>query len=219
MTARRSSHAARRNMIWTGAAVAGVLTGIVAPGNILTRMLAGWDAGIFLFMLLAGAMMARTDLAALKRKAEEFDGGRVAILCMIIAAVIACIAAIVFELAGGALSGPSSGWMAAFTIATILLAWAFVHFMFTLHYAHEYYAPDDGEPAKGLQFPGDEEPLYGDFLYFSFVIGCAAQTADVAISSRSLRRVASAHCIVAFLFNSAIIALLINISASLLSSK
>ena len=80
-----------------------------------------------------------------------------------------------------------------------------------------YYRPDkDGVPG-GLDFPGDEPPDYRDFLYYSFVIGCAAQTADVATTSRDMRMVSLIHGVVAFAFNTAILALMINVGASLLS--
>lgn len=219
MSVLRSSYAARRMWLWCSAAAAGALAGLASPSALISRVLTGWDVAIVVFIALAGLMMARTDLSTLKKKAAEFDGGRVTILIAVVTAVTVCIGAMVFELAGGALKGPGRGWNAAFTIATILLSWVFVHLIFSLHYAHEYYAPDDGVIGGGLEFPGDDDPVYGDFLYFSFIIGCAAQTADVAIRSSDLRRVVTAHCIFSFLFNSAIIALLINITASLLSGN
>ena len=100
---------------------------------------------------------------------------------------------------------------------TVVLAWTFTHIIFTLHYANLYYRPHkDGVPG-GLDFPGDEPPDYRDFLYYAFVIGCAAQTADVATTSRDMRLVSLAHGVIAFAFNTAILALMINVGASLLS--
>src|SRR5262249_35749031 len=97
---------------------------------------------------------------------------------------------------------------------TILLSWTFVHVIFALHYAHEFYAakPRGG----GLTFPGGDEPDYWDFLYFSLVIGMTSQVSDVAVTGRTIRRTVAAHGVVSFLFNAALIALTVNIAASAL---
>ena len=95
------------------------------------------------------------------------------------------------------------------------LSWTFTHIVFTLHYANVYYRPDDDGPG-GLHFPGNRPPDYRDFLYYSFVIGCACQTGDVATISPAMRRLTLVHGIVAFAFNTAILALTINVGASLL---
>ncbi len=94
---------------------------------------------------------------------------------------------------------------------TIGLSWAAIHTTFALHYAHEYYRGTVG----GLAFPGDgkEEPDYWDFVYFSFVIGMTAQVSDVGITDRIIRRTATVHGIVSFVFNTALLALTINIVA------
>ncbi len=99
---------------------------------------------------------------------------------------------------------------------TVALSWTFTHTVFTLHYANVYYRPDEDGPG-GLAFPGHRPPDYRDFLYYSFVIGCAAQTGDVATVSRAMRHLTMVHGIVAFAFNTAILALTINVGASLLA--
>ena len=96
---------------------------------------------------------------------------------------------------------------------TVVLSWAFIHTVFAFHYAHAYYG-DDGSGAC-LDFPGDDKPLYWDFLYFSFVIGMTAQVADVATTSTSMRKLVMAHGVVAFFFNTAILALGVNLAAAL----
>ena len=97
---------------------------------------------------------------------------------------------------------------------TIALSWAAVHTAFALHYAHDYYRGDD---IGGLQFPsGDhhEDADYWDFVYFSFVIGMTAQVSDVGITDKTIRRTATAHGIISFIFNTALLALMVNIAAS-----
>jgi uncharacterized membrane protein len=88
--------------------------------------------------------------------------------------------------------------------------------MFALHYAHDYYATQVRGGHGGLEFPGGQAPDYGDFLYFACVIGTSAQTADVSFSSRTMRRTGLVHCVLAFFFNTTLLALTINIASGLL---
>jgi uncharacterized membrane protein len=104
----------------------------------------------------------------------------------------------------------------AFVFATVALSWLFVHTSFAKHYAHEHFGPaTKGDIRKGLIFPGDQEPDFGDFMHFALVIGVAAQTADIQISTKPIRRVVTLHGVLAFVFNTVILALTINLAASL----
>ena len=115
-------------------------------------------------------------------------------------------------------SAHTTPWTSLFvTAATVILSWTFTHTVFALHYANIYYRPDELGSPGGLAFPGERAPDYRDFLYYAFVIGCAAQTGDIDTISHAMRRVTLFHGIVAFVFNTAILALSINVGASLLS--
>ncbi|MNE75460.1 hypothetical protein D3C80_1716230 [compost metagenome] len=107
---------------------------------------------------------------------------------------------------------------ALFSIGTIAVSWLFTHVIFALHYAHEFYAPAEKGKGdrRGLIFPGESEADYWDFLHFSLIIGVASQTADIQISSRRLRRIATVHSLIAFVFNTVILALAVNMAVSLL---
>ena len=99
----------------------------------------------------------------------------------------------------------------------MLASWLVVHTLFTLHYAHVYYRSLARRPSvEALEFPGKDAPDYLDFAYFSFVIGATAQTADISVSSSEMRRLALLHGMLSFLFNTVILALSINMLASLL---
>ena len=102
---------------------------------------------------------------------------------------------------------------------TLLLSWLVTHVTFAFRYAHEFYATDLGGPDvdRGLEFPGEKEPDYLDFMYFALVLGMTFQVSDVQITSRKLRRVALLHGFLAFLFNTVIIAFTVNIAAGLTS--
>jgi uncharacterized membrane protein len=51
-------------------------------------------------------------------------------------------------------------------------------------------------------------------VYFSFVIGMTAQVSDVGITDKTIRRTATVHGIISFFFNTALLALMVNIAAS-----
>ena len=129
---------------------------------------------------------------------------------------IASFFAIVSELAASKAAGQSFLPTFIFTASTVALSWIFTHMIFALHYANLYYRTNAKGEHGGLLFPGEREPDYRDFLYYAFVIACAAQTADVATVSPAMRRVTLVHCVTAFAFNSAILALMINITAGLM---
>ena len=190
----------------------GIVAFLLLPGSLrpVTRMLVGWDACIAVYLLLVYIMMYRCGLAHIKRNAVLQDDGRFLILLVIALGAFASIAAIVFELGASHHSVPQL----ALATVTIALSWAAVHTTFALHYAHDYYR---GAKPGGLQFPsGDqhEHADYWDFVYFSFVIGMTAQVSDVGITDKTIRRTATAHGIVSFIYNTALVALMVNIAAS-----
>ena len=112
--------------------------------------------------------------------------------------------------------GPMTVAQSIVGLATVAASWIFVHVIFAIHYARRYYSSEtDGEDCGGLLFPGGESPDDWDFLHFSIIIGVAAQTADIQIANRPLRRLATVHSVVAFVFNTVILALAINVMAGL----
>ncbi|MCK1745978.1 DUF1345 domain-containing protein [Bradyrhizobium sp. 139] len=193
----------------------GILVCLLLPGSLrlATRLVLGWDALIAAYLVLVYLMMLNNDHQHIRRNAAMQDDGRFVILLVTAIGAFASIAAIVAEL--GAHRGAAELIIA---IATIALSWAAVHTTFALHYAHDYYR--HATPG-GLQFPsGDKEGHadYWDFVYFSFVIGMTAQVSDVGISDKIIRRTATAHGIVSFIYNTALLALTVNIAASAIST-
>jgi uncharacterized membrane protein len=193
-----------------------ILTGIVAffllPGSLrlVTRLLIAWDIFAGLYLALVFIMVLRSGLLHIKRNAVLQDDGQFLILMMAALGAFASLAAIVFEL-GASHHGVPELLLATVTIA---LSWAAVHTVFSLHYAHQYYR---GAKPGGLQFPsGDQQDHadYWDFVYFSFVIGMTAQVSDVGITDKIIRRTATVHGIISFVFNTALVALMVNIAAS-----
>lgn len=179
-----------------------------------TKLLTGWNIGIALYLALAVQMMARSDVHRIRHRAALQDEGALALLGLTVAAAAASIAAIVAEL--GTIDGSSKREAGQLILATltILLSWGFIHSIFALHYAHEFYGTGRDRQKCGMTFPEDSEPDYWDFCYFSFTVGMCAQTSDVNVTSKAMRRIALVHSIVSFLFNVALLALTVNIAAS-----
>ena len=190
----------------------GVIAFLLLPGTLRlpTRLVVGWDVFTVLYLVLAYIMMLRCDVAHIHRSAILQDDGRFLILMITTLGALASLAAIVLEL--GASKGNPAGL--ALAIVTIVLSWGMVHTAFALHYAHDFYR---GKKPGGLQFPSGDahaEADYWDFVYFSFVIGMTAQVSDVGITDKIIRRTATVHGIISFVFNTALIALMVNIAGS-----
>ena len=181
-----------------------------------TRLLAGWNAGLVLYLITTHAMMLRADEARIRKRAAEQDEGAVVILVLTIVATLASLIAVVVELGSTKTTHASDLGPALLAMSTIVLSWSFVHTIFALHYAHEYYGERRDGVIGGLIFPDDKHPIYWDFLYFSLVIGMTSQVSDVAITSKIIRRMATVHGVVAFFFNLTVLALTVNLVSNLL---
>ncbi len=201
-------------------AVIGIMTAMLLPQSLaqhdVTKAIIGWNAGACLYLMLAGRMMFWSSHERMKTRALQHDEGRIVVLVLVVTAALMCIGAIVAELAVVKdLKGTLRYAHVALAALTIASSWAFTQVMFALHYAHDYYATEARGGHGGLDFPGGHAPDYGDFLYFACVIGTSGQTADVSFSSRAMRRTGLVHCVLAFFFNTTLVALTINIASGL----
>lgn len=186
----------------------------------VTRGLIGWNIAVLLYLAAAARMIMRSTHESIRRRALVSDEGRNAVLFLTATATCVAIGAIIAELGQSkALIGDERGPHVLLAVVTVFTSWAFMHLIFALHYAHEFYAEaaqaqdPSSHAAGGLRFPMTQTPQYIDFLYFSYVIGVASQTADVEICSRRMRVVALVHGVVAFFFNTTILALMVNIAS------
>ena len=199
-----------------------VIVAVLLPHwlSLLTRILCIWNAGMISFLLATWTLMLQAKTKTMRRNAQSQDEGRLVILSLITAAACASILAIVFILKES--KGQDINTLiphVILAVITIIGSWLLVHTIFAMHYAHEYYQDHQtlsDTKAGGLDFPDDIEPDYWDFLYFSFVIGMTSQVSDVQITSRSLRQLSLLHGILSFFFNTAIVAMSINIIAGLI---
>ncbi len=209
---------ARRRLMVSVAA--GLIAFFVLPGSmrLATRVLLAWDLTTAIYVIAAMVMFAHSTHDTCHARAALYDeGADWIIVALVVACAAASFVAVLAELAQ-VKAVPATAWFhLVVTGVTVVLSWMFTHLIFTMHYANLYYRPHPHGHPGGLEFPGRRSPDYRDFLYYSFVIGCASQTADVNTVSPEMRRVTLVHGIVAFAFNTAILALTINVGASLIS--
>ena len=209
-----------------GSAALGIAVGLLLPAawSQGLRMILGWDVAAGLYLLLAWIMFLRSDTANVQSRALVEDDGRWAILAISAGAAATSLGAIVDLLADFKNLPPGEGVAhLAAAVVTILLSWLFLHTVFTMHYAHEFYgAIDDGTAGRrktrgGFAFPGDAKAWnYLDFAYYAFTIGMTAQTSDIAVTTTAMRRLTLAHAVLTFFFNTVVLAFSVNIAASLL---
>jgi uncharacterized membrane protein len=180
-----------------------------------TRVVLAWDTGTAAFLALSAELFLRVD-HDISFDAARQEEGEWSIFALTILGAVMSFAAI-FLFSDPAQRKKEPGVYLFVVVATLALSWLMVNVTFAYRYAHEYYSKDkQGEIEHGLDFPGEPQPDYLDFVYFAFVLGMTFQVSDTDITSRKLRRLATVHGLIGFLFNTTILALSVNIAASLL---
>jgi len=199
---------------------AGILIALILPRdwNLITRILTGWNAGVWSYLALMGWLVTKADHAEIQRISAQEDKSAIAVLAIMSISAVFSLAAIGFELASVsnlAMHERISHYV--LTIITVLNSWLLVGIIYTFHYAHMFYLSD--KSSRAFKFPDNKaNPDYWDFLYLAFTIAAAAQTSDVAVMNSSARKAVTAQSILSFLFNAAVIGLLINIAAGIIGS-
>jgi uncharacterized membrane protein len=196
-----------------------VLVALLIPvgESVLTRMAYGWIAGVAVFIAATLTRMALAqDANAIRRRAAALDQTGGAVLPLSLLAAVTSIVVVVGE---AVQRGGSPIRDSLLALGTVALSWTFIHLIFALHYAHAFYQHGEhGRDRGGLIFPGETEPDYWDFLHFALTIGVASQTADVQIADRGIRRLSSVHSLTAFVFNTVILALAVNLAVGLVGA-
>ena len=185
----------------------------------INRVLAAWNAAGWPYIALLLVMMLRAEVEGIKRQASLEEESRTAALLITTCGAIAMFLAIVAQLSAlGQELGLDRQITFALSFSTILVSWLLVQVVFAVYYAHEFHS-ESGRGSRGggggLKFSGNGAPDYLDFLYFSFVVGTTNQTSDTEVTSRAMRRVVMLHGILSFFFNTAVIALAVNLAAQL----
>lgn len=199
--------------------VVGILCFFLLPGSIspLQRLMISWNVLAFLYLALLGWLMLHAKTKHIREIARVQDESARAVLALVSFSCLVSILVILLELSTvNSSEGATKTFHLILTGTTLLFSWMLLPTAFTMHYAHLFYRHRE-KPEMPLLFPNQlEEPTYWDFLYFSFTIGVASQTADVAIGSADVRKVALLQSVLSFIFNMAILGLSINVGASLM---
>jgi uncharacterized membrane protein len=181
------------------------------------RAVLAWDTGSFIFLAFTAISFATIHDRDIAADAKRHQEGEWTVFALTLLGAIASFAVIIlFSHASDHKS--QQGLYLAFTVTTLVLSWLTTNVMFAYRYAHEYYSFDYGGENidGGIEFPKDDKPDYLDFIYFSFVLGMTFQVSDCNVTAKKLRRLATLQGLIGFLFNTVILALSVNIAASLL---
>ena len=198
------------------AVIIAIVFGFALPGSIhvWSRGLMAWCLFVVAYAGLVVWQFTRASVDDIRKRASRLDDSAPVVLVLSLAATVASVAAI-----GALLLAPPGGTRETFevvlTAMTMVLSWCFTQVTFATHYTHIYYGDVDGEERGGLQFGGQDDPDFWDFLYFTTSIGATAQTSDTVVTTRTMRRIVLAQAVYSFFFNTAVLALAINIAAGL----
>lgn len=207
----------RHHSRFYAAATLGLLVGLVlgARGSPLALVAAG-DIFFAAYLVSTAFVALRATPHGLRKYAAYDDEGVRLIFLLTIAAIGVSLAAIFLLIRQT--EGPRDPLHLTIAVAAVPLGWLTLHTLLAFRYAHLYYTPArppaEGD-ARGLDFHDDTEPGALDFLYHSLVIGMTGGVSDVEIRSAPMRRLATVHGVVSFYFNTVILALVINVVASL----
>ncbi len=205
--------------VWA-ATLVGVVVAVALPSRwlVISRVLTGWNAAILFLVPLTYIRMRGLDARQLRTHYEEEDPTAPVIVVFVVAAALLSVAAIVALLSTlKHVAAVDRVAHLALASMTIVNSWLLVHTMFTLHYADIYYSVAEDAPPP-LSFPETRQPLFWDFVYFSFTIGVACQTADVATTQTGIRKTVTVHAVIAFVFNLFVLGFAINVTAGLLGN-
>ncbi|QKG55235.1 DUF1345 domain-containing protein [Hymenobacter sp. BRD128] len=207
-----------------GAIALGAGCAWLAPADFrpATRGVVAWDGFCLSILVLTWATIFTADAAYLRRVATRQDPGRTATFGAVVLAATASLLAVALLLHGlKELPHREQLEQVAVSVVAVLGAWFLLHTLFTLRYAHAYFSPDPGAepgaaPRGGLAFAGAAPTTYWDFAYYAFTIGMTAQTSDTGVTSLQMRQLTLAHGLLSFGFNTAVIALGVNVVSSIL---
>lgn len=189
---------------------------LISEWHWFSAVLLSWNISVFIYLSITMKMLWSTTQQHILKRAQQQDGSKWIILLLVLLTLIMCFIAIFVELSDLPTDHLLKSRHLILSISTIIFAWFFMHTVFAVHYAHDFYLALDKDQDGGLDFPKTPQPLYPDFIYFSYVCGTSAQTADVSVTSRNMRVLNTLHILLAYGFNTTILAICINVAASLI---
>ena len=190
-------------------------TAFVAPWQL--AVLTGWDVIAALMLLRVWFTVGRFTPAQTKELATFEDDSRASADFLLLTASVASLVGAALGILKARQSGSTlEALLTVASMLTVALSWALVHTVFALRYAHEYYTP---KVVGAIDFKsGVYEPDYGDFAYVAFTVGMTFQVSDTDIGSRIIRRTILRHALISYVFGAVIVALMVNVLATLLKA-
>jgi uncharacterized membrane protein len=179
-------------------------------------LLSGWDAGAVTLLLLAWRRVWVCDSGETCAHAASDDPGRAAVFVLVLLAASSSLLSTVALVHKAKAIGAEGDALVALSLLNVALSWAVAQTAFALRYAHLYYR-EDAEGVGGVEFPGGGQPSYFDFAYLAFTVGMCFQVSDTSVSSPQIRRAVLLHALMAFVYNTAILAFALNLVFGLAS--
>lgn len=203
--------------VLVGAVLATAAFFLIHHHSLLLRLMITWDVFAFVFCITSLIVFFTRSTGQIKKIAITEDGSRAFIILILLLASFASLIMVLLLMLSDVANGSSKVLYSIAAVSGMMLSWTMVHTTFAFHYAHLYYMDHiTGEGNfEGLEFPGEKNPDYLDFAYFSFVIGMTFQVSDVEINDRIIRRLCLLHSLLSFLLNTFVVALTINLIAGL----
>jgi uncharacterized membrane protein len=184
--------------------------------DVLTHIMIAWDTFSLCMIVMSWITFSITTSQQIRALASAQDSSRIIIFIIVLVSTFASFLAVLLLIVTKKDFNADEGFHLIIAITGMVLSWVLIQTIFTLRYAHIFYGDDKMKPevhAAGLEFPGEKKPDYLDFAYFSFVLGMTFQVSDVQVTSKRLRRLVLLHGILAFGYNTIMIALTINLIA------
>jgi uncharacterized membrane protein len=197
--------------------LAGVLSGLLGRPIGISSLL-GWNLGAAVYLFAIWRLYLSASEADVRARAARQDEPSAVIILIIGVAIIASLAGVYVALTQArGQSKADSELVTALAGLTLVSSWFVVQSIFVAHYAHRHFQVigERGEGA-GFLFPGDPPRGYLDFAYLAICVGATAQVSDPGVQSRSLRNLVTAHAVAAFFYNTAVLALGVNILSGLI---
>jgi len=171
----------------------------------------GWDVAALVLLGLAWSIILRAGGEETERRASGDDPGRNAVsLIALASSMFSFFAAVVVLLQVKDLDRGHRITWTALTLLAIALSWLVTHTSYALRYAHMHY---ESVTPPGIRFPDEGKPADIDFAYFAFTIGMCFQVSDVVLCSTRFRRAVLWHALLSFVYNTAILALALNLAS------
>ena len=186
--------------------------------NILLLCMTSWIVFTLTFLICSWIVIVQRSVQQIRKKAKEDDGSVAFVFFMVLISSFAGILTVMLIIISKESAIRQSLLFLPSCILGLILSWVMVHTLYVFHYAHKYYdtkSKSTTEIIGGLNFPGDEEPDYFDFAYYSFGLGCTFQVSDISVTSKKIRRITFFHGLLSFVLNTFVVALTINLIAGL----